>query len=67
MDEDDLEDFWRDYLTNPKQVYQNLTCDGWDDDDDDDDDKISRTTVNIRLWSYTKIQICLRNVNEFSY
>jgi hypothetical protein len=51
LDEDDLEDFWRDYLTKPKQVYQDLTCDGWADEDDDD--KISRATVNIRLWSYT--------------
>jgi hypothetical protein len=27
MDEDDLEDLWRDYQTRPKQVYQILTCD----------------------------------------
>jgi len=31
-----LEDFWRDYLTQAKQVYQGLTCDGFDDDDDDE-------------------------------
>jgi hypothetical protein len=29
MDEDDLEDLWRDYSMRPKQVYQGLTCDGW--------------------------------------
>jgi hypothetical protein len=24
MDEDDLEDLWRDYMTRPKKVYQEL-------------------------------------------
>ena len=29
MEEDDLEDLWRDYLTRPQQVYQRLTRDRW--------------------------------------
>jgi hypothetical protein len=39
MDEDDLEDLWRDYWTWPKQVSQGLPRVTDDDDDDDDDDK----------------------------
>jgi hypothetical protein len=46
MDEDDLEYFWRDYWTRPKQVYQGITRHNDDDDYDDnvDDDK----THNVR-------------------
>jgi hypothetical protein len=51
MDEDDLEDFWRDYLTKPKQVYLGLNCDGWNVDDDD---KISPETVYIIICCYIK-------------
>jgi len=29
MDEDDLEELWRDCETRPKQVYQGQTRDGW--------------------------------------
>ena len=29
IDEDDLEDLWRDCLTSPKQVYQGRTREGW--------------------------------------
>ena len=29
MEEDDLEDLWREYLTRPQQVYQHLTRDRW--------------------------------------
>jgi len=29
MDEDDMEDLWKDYSTMPKQVYQGPTRDGW--------------------------------------
>jgi len=29
MDEDDLEDLWRDYWMRPKQDYQGVTSDGW--------------------------------------
>jgi hypothetical protein len=32
MDEEDLEVFWRNYQTRPKQVYKDLTRDGYDDD-----------------------------------
>jgi hypothetical protein len=37
MDEDDLEDLWREYQTRPKEIYQ---ADDDDDDDDDNDDGI---------------------------
>ena len=51
MDENDLEDFLRDYLTKPKQVYIGLTCDGWNGDDND---KISPETVYITICCYIK-------------
>jgi hypothetical protein len=35
MDEDDVENFYGDYETRPKQVYEGLTM---QDDDDDGDD-----------------------------
>jgi hypothetical protein len=66
MDEDDLKDYWRDYLTKPKQIFQCVTCEGLDDDDDDDynnDDKISHASVYMRLYCYITKQLPLRNVN----
>jgi hypothetical protein len=65
MDEDDLEDFWRDYLTKLKQVYQGLTCDELDDVDDNN--KISSANMHIRLCCYIKLKLSLQNVNVFSY
>ena len=56
MDQEDLEDLWRGYLTRPKQVYQGLNW--WHDDDDDDGDDV---LMNGSHYAEMKFGFCLQN------